>query len=84
MYINIQFNLMLSDGKTSIKIIAGESLGTKATIQTRSPMMYLDIHVEKGGEFTQDVPENYNGFAYVWRGEGKLGSDEVSAAMGQV
>ncbi|KAK3742081.1 hypothetical protein QZH41_005908 [Actinostola sp. cb2023] len=72
------------DGKVTIKVIAGESFGTKATIETRSPMMFLDIHVEKGGAFTQEVPEQYNGFAYVWRGEGKLGMEEIAATMGQV
>jgi len=46
--------------------------------------MFLDIHVEKGGEFVQDIPDQYNGFAYVWRGEGKLGPDEIPAVMGQV
>ena len=47
-------------------------------------MMFLDIHVEKGGEFTQEVPELYNGFAYVWRGEGMLGCNDTPAAIGQV
>ena len=47
-------------------------------------MMYLDIHVEQGGQFTQEVPEVYNGFAYVWQGAGKLGNTEIQATMGQV
>ena len=37
-----------------------------------------------GGTFIQDVPEEHNGFAYVWKGAGFLGVDSVPATMGQV
>lgn len=45
-------------------------LGAHAHIETRTPNLYLDIHLEPGATFTQPVPETYNGFVYVWRGEG--------------
>ena len=67
-----------------MKVIAGESMGVKATIETRTPILYLDIFVQEGGRFAQQVPKEYNGFAYVWRGAGSLGSDNVPAKMGQV
>ncbi|KAL5466738.1 hypothetical protein EMCRGX_G030887 [Ephydatia muelleri] len=72
------------EGKVWIKVIAGEALGTKAVIETRSPMMYLDVHLKPGTVFTQAVPEEFDGFAYVWRGSGYLGSERTSAQMGQV
>lgn len=72
------------DGKTKVKVIAGESLGAKAVIDTRTPMMYLDIHVATGGTFVQDVPEQYNGFAYVWRGAGSFTDEKISVEMGKV
>ena len=72
------------DGKTKVKVIAGESLGAKAVIDTRTPIMYLDIHVQAGGTFVQDVPEEYNGFAYVWRGSGSFTEDRISVQMGKV
>ena len=71
-------------GSVWIKVIAGEALGTKAVIETRSPMMYLDIHLSPGTVFTQAVPEEFDGFAYVWYGSGYLGSERTNAQMGQV
>ena len=67
-----------------MKVIAGESLGAKAVIDTRTPIMYLDIHVQAGGTFVQDVPEEYSGFAYVWRGSGSFTEDRISVQMGKV
>lgn len=72
------------DGKTKVKVIAGESLGAKAVIDTRTPIMYLDIHVQADATFVQDVPEEYNGFAYVWRGSGSFTEDRISVQMGKV
>ena len=72
------------DGNVWVKVIAGESLGSKAVIETRTPIMYLDIHLKPGTIFVQPVPEQYEGFAYVWRGSGYLGKDRQHAKMGQV
>lgn len=72
------------DKKTKVKVIAGESLGAKAVIDTRTPIMFLDIHVQAGGTFVQDIPEEYNGFAYVWRGAGSFTEERISAEMGMV
>ena len=46
--------------------------------------MFLDIHVQAGGTFVQDVPEEYNGFAYVWRGTGSFTEERISVEMGMV
>ena len=72
------------DGTTKVKVIAGESLGSKAVIDTRTPIMFLDIHVQAGGTFVQDVPEEYNGFVYVWRGAGSFTEERISVEMGMV
>lgn len=72
------------DGKTKVKVIAGKSLGTKAVIDTHSPIMFLDIHVTAGGSFEQNVPKEYNAFAYVWRGAGSFTADKISVDMGKV
>ena len=76
--------LFLKDGKTKVKVIAGESLGAKAVIDTRTPIMFLDIHVQAGGTFVQEIPKEYNGFAYVWRGAGSFTEDRHSVEMGKV
>ena len=72
------------DGNVWVKVIAGESLGKKAYIETRTPIMYLDIRLKPGTVFVQPVPKSYDGFAYVWRGRGYLGHERKEAEMGQV
>jgi redox-sensitive bicupin YhaK (pirin superfamily) len=58
-----------ADGKVTVTVIAGESLGTRATIDTRTPIMYLHVRIGEGGTFTQAIPETYNAFAFVINGE---------------
>lgn len=72
------------DGKVCVKVISGESLGAKASIETRTAILMLDIHLAPGASFTQEVSPSYNGFAYVWRGSGCLGGDLQPTKMGQV
>ena len=81
---NFLFWFYFEDGKTKVKVIAGESIGAKAVIDTQTPIMYLDIHVQAGGTFVQDVHEEYNGFAYVWRGAGSFTEEKISVEMGKV
>jgi redox-sensitive bicupin YhaK (pirin superfamily) len=61
------------DGKVSVTVIAGDSLGTKATIDTRTPIIYLHVRLQPGARFTQTVPETYNAFAFVIAGEATFG-----------
>jgi redox-sensitive bicupin YhaK (pirin superfamily) len=62
-----------ADGKASVTVIAGESLGTRATIDTRTPIMYLHVRLEAGARFEQSIPESYNAFAYIVSGEVAFG-----------
>ena len=71
-------------GNIWVKVIAGEALGTTAVIETRTPIMYLDIRLKPKTVFIQPVPKSYEGFAYVWRGSGYLGSERRPGGMGQV
>eukprot|EP00117_Sycon_ciliatum_P042116 scpid52960/ scgid2778/ Pirin-like protein len=74
------------DGQVTVKVIAGESLGQNAYIETRTKILFLDIRLQPGATFVQPVPSSYDGFAYVWRGSGHLGPDagSKSAVMGDV
>src|SRR5687768_3041454 len=62
-----------ADGKVTVTVIAGESLGTKATIDTRTPIVYLHVRLAAGARFTQAIPEAYNAFAFVVGGEATFG-----------
>ncbi len=64
-----------ADGKVSVRVLAGEALGAKAIIDTRTPILYLDAAIASGAKFTQPVPPDFNVFAYVVEGKGYFGSD---------
>lgn len=61
------------DGKVRVTVLAGESLGTQASIDTRTPILYLHVRLAPGARFTQAVPASYNAFAFVFRGEAAFG-----------
>lgn len=72
------------DGRVSVKVIAGESLGARAVIDTRTPIIYLHFKIEPGARVLQSVAREYNAFAYVIEGEGLFGSGEHAAGEGQM
>ncbi|ESO85634.1 hypothetical protein LOTGIDRAFT_155124 [Lottia gigantea] len=73
-----------ADNKVTVKVLSGESLGVSAVIETKIPIIMLDIHLQPGSSFTQHVPLSHTGFCYVWRGAGFLGSNKLPVHMGQV
>ena len=73
-----------TDGLASVRVIAGESLGVKAVIETRTPIMYLHFKLKPGGRIVQDVPAGFNAFAYVVEGEGVFGVDQKKGSRGQM
>jgi quercetin 2,3-dioxygenase len=73
------------DGVT-VAVIAGESLGVKSPVRTRTPTMYLDIALEAGKELQQPIPAGWNALAYVFTGPVSFGasSDAADAAAATV
>ncbi|KAK4275378.1 hypothetical protein QN277_018470 [Acacia crassicarpa] len=57
-----------------VRVIAGEALGIKSPIQTKTPTMYLDFTLKPGSHLQQPIPESWNAFVYVLEGEGVFGS----------
>jgi redox-sensitive bicupin YhaK (pirin superfamily) len=72
------------DGLVSVRVIAGEALGARAVIETRTPIFYLHYTIRPGGSVSQPVPEGFNVFAYVVDGEGRFGADSRAARAGQM
>jgi len=58
------------DGNVIVKLIAGESLGSKAVIDTITPIMYMHFKLESGSSIVQPIPKEYNVFAYIIKGKG--------------
>jgi quercetin 2,3-dioxygenase len=73
-----------SDGRATVKIIAGEALGNRAVIDMRTPIMYLHFTLQPNSEIVQYIPKDYNTFAYVVNGTGYFGKNERSAQRGQM
>ena len=69
-----------ADGKVKVKIVAGESLGKSAAIDTRTPIAFLHVTLQPGGVLEQPLPTEYNAFAYVISGRGKFGAEAKDAA----
>lgn len=64
----------IGDG-VRVKVVAGESLGVRGPIQSRTPILYLHVTLGAGARFSQPVPAKFNAFAYVVRGEVQFEGD---------
>lgn len=72
------------DGLASVRVIAGESLGARAVIETRTPILYLHFSIRPGGQVIQPVPDEYSAFAFLIDGEGRFGREAERALDGQM
>lgn len=72
------------DGAVTVRVLAGETLGTRAVIDTRTPILYFDVSLEKGARWSASVPSEFNVFAYVVEGEGTFGRDEARAQRHEI
>jgi redox-sensitive bicupin YhaK (pirin superfamily) len=59
-----------------IKVIAGESYGTKSPVMTRTPTMFIDVKLKKGKKVEQIIPKNYAGFIYTISGSALYGGNK--------
>lgn len=73
-----------ADGLVTVSVIAGEALGQKAVIETRTPIIYLHYRIQPGGVVVQPMPGDYNAFAYIVDGEGQFGAERERAVDGQM
>jgi quercetin 2,3-dioxygenase len=72
------------DGSVTVRVIAGEALGAKAVIETRTPMIYLHYTLQPGAAIAQPVPKEYNTFAYILDGSGLFGTEQEPGTDGQM
>ena len=72
------------DAKVGVRVLAGESLGARAVIETRTPIFYLDFTLRAGGEVVQPVPRDFNAFAYVIEGPVLFASDKSYVQRGNM
>jgi len=66
------------------RLYSGISGNHHSTTRNHVPMTMVDIKMESGASFEQDVPTWYNGFVYVIDGCARLGADGAALRQGQV
>jgi redox-sensitive bicupin YhaK (pirin superfamily) len=72
------------DGLATVRVIAGEALGAKAVIDTRTPIVYQHWTLQPGARVTVSVPGDHNAAAYVFDGFARLGPEGRPARSGQL
>ena len=69
---------LTTDQGVTVRVIAGQSQGVMGAMQraTTEPI-YLDVTMPAGSRFSQTIPAQFNAFIYVYRGEVKIGEQQV-------
>jgi redox-sensitive bicupin YhaK (pirin superfamily) len=72
------------DGAVTVRVLAGEALGARAVIDTRTPIVYLHFTLRPGGRVRQPVPASYTACAYVFAGDARVGPDDRPVGEAQL
>jgi quercetin 2,3-dioxygenase len=72
------------DGKARARVIAGEALGARAVIDTRTPIVLQHWTLEPGADLVQPLPADHRGAVYVFGGAARLGVDGRRVGDGQL
>jgi redox-sensitive bicupin YhaK (pirin superfamily) len=72
------------DGRARVRVIAGEALGVRAVIDTRTPIAYQDWTLSAGAVVEQPLAEGHRALIYVFQGRVEAGSTGQTLGDGQV
>src|SRR5260221_7782657 len=72
------------DGLARVRVIAGEALGVRAVIDTRTAIVYQDWSLRPGAVVEQPIAEGHNALVYVFEGSALVGADEKPLGDGQL
>jgi redox-sensitive bicupin YhaK (pirin superfamily) len=67
-----------------VRVFSGTSGEVTASTQNHVPITMVEINLEAGATFTQDLPGSYNGFIYVLEGSGTFGANQTEGKKTQV
>jgi len=65
------------DGLARVRVVAGEALGARAVIETRTPISYLHWTFSPGASVQTRVPREHAAYVYVFEGAVRVGGREV-------
>jgi len=66
------------------RVYSGSSGSAHATTHNYVPVTLIDIRLQPGARFEQELPESYNGFFYVLEGAIDVGAERTPLTAGQV
>jgi redox-sensitive bicupin YhaK (pirin superfamily) len=66
------------------RVYSGSSGSARATTHNYVPVTLVDVRLEPGAQFEQELPDSYNGFLYVLDGAVSVGKDRTRLTTGQV
>jgi redox-sensitive bicupin YhaK (pirin superfamily) len=72
------------EGAVTVRVLAGEALGARAVIDTRTPIVYLHYTLRPGGRVRQPIPASYAACAYVFAGDARVGPDDRPVGEAQL
>jgi redox-sensitive bicupin YhaK (pirin superfamily) len=72
------------DGKATVRVIAGEALGARAVIETRTPIVLQDWTLQPGADVRVEVPRDLHAFVYVFEGSARVGAAGSEVREGQM
>ncbi|MHB1260999.1 MAG: pirin family protein [Thermoplasmatota archaeon] len=62
-----------------VRVVAGDFQGTKAAIDTRTPIQYFHAKLQAGATVSFPMPTGHEGFAYVFDGSAEVAGKKVAA-----
>jgi redox-sensitive bicupin YhaK (pirin superfamily) len=72
------------DGRARVRLVAGEALGTRAAIETHTPIVYQDWSLDDGADVTLPLAADHRALVYAFEGELLVGDDARSVKNGQL
>src|SRR5678815_3510445 len=66
-----------ADGLAKVKVVAGEALGVKAVIETRTPIGYLHFTLKPGAKVDVPLPSDHAAYVYVFEGDAIVSGKDV-------
>jgi redox-sensitive bicupin YhaK (pirin superfamily) len=66
-----------ADGLARARIVAGEALGKRAVIETRTPIQYVHWTLEPGANVEQTIAAEQQGYVYVFSGAAEIAGKRV-------
>ena len=70
------------DGRIKVRVIAGEAMGKRAVIATRTPIMFLHYTLQPGATLDEAIPPGYRVLAYAFAGDAVAGPDATPLPEG--